>query len=188
MPAEPRRRAGGFTLLEVLVALIVVSLGMLGVIEAVSMVANNTGHLRDKTIAHWVAMNRLAEVRLAGAPPALDKTSGEVEMAGRTWRWTMEVTQTAVETMRRIDISVREDGADERSSLAALTGFYGEAVAPPQTASNLSWTGGSGRGGRRGPRRDDAGDGGAPAAEGDLQHFGERIDVPVRRPPRGLER
>ena len=45
-------RASGFTLIEVLAALIIVSLGMLGVIEAVSQTASNGAYLRDKTIAH----------------------------------------------------------------------------------------------------------------------------------------
>src|SRR5688572_28247192 len=97
----------GFTLIEVVVALVVVSLGMLGVISAVSQTASNSSYLRDKTVAHWVAMNRLTEVRLQKAAPSVDKTSDEVEMAGRRWKWTMNVTQTPVETIRRIDISVR---------------------------------------------------------------------------------
>src|SRR5689334_19518348 len=96
----------GFTLIEVIVALIVVALGMLGVIQAVSQTASNGSYLRDKTVAHWVAMNRLTEVRLQKNAPAVDKTSDEVEMAGRKWKWTMNVTQTQVETLRRIDISV----------------------------------------------------------------------------------
>ena len=47
-------KAAGFTLIEVIVALVVIALGMLGVIQAVSQTASNTGYLRDKTIAHWV--------------------------------------------------------------------------------------------------------------------------------------
>ena len=72
-----------------LAALVIVSLGMLGVIEAVSQTASNSTYLRDKTIAHWVAMNRLTEVRLQQQAPKIDKTSDEVEMAGRNGagRW-----------------------------------------------------------------------------------------------------
>ena len=39
-------------------------------------------------------------------------------MADRQWRWTMEVTQTPLESVRRIDITVRPKDADEDSSLA----------------------------------------------------------------------
>jgi general secretion pathway protein I len=130
----------GFTLIEVIVALIIVALGMLGVIQAVSQTASNGGYLRDKTVAHWIAMNRLTEVRLQKAAPAVDKTSDEVEMANRKWKWTMNVTQTPVETIRRIDISVRPAEAKEDSSLASVTGFYGTAVAPPGSAL-IAWQG-----------------------------------------------
>ena len=133
-------RSQGFTLIEVIVAMMVIGLGMLGVIQAVSQTAGNSGYLRDKTIAHWVAMNRLTELRLQKTAPGIDKTSDEVEMAGRRWKWTTNVTQTPVETIRRIDISVRPSEAKEGASLASVTGFYGTAVAPPGSAL-ISWQG-----------------------------------------------
>ena len=62
-------RAIGFTLIEVMAALVIVSLGMLAVIQAVSETANNSVYLRQKSIAHWVAMNRVTEMRLAPQSP-----------------------------------------------------------------------------------------------------------------------
>ena len=137
---DVERFARGFTLIEVIVALVVIALGMLGVIQAVSQTAGNSGYLRDKTIAHWVAMNHLTELRLQKTAPGIDKTSDEVEMAGRRWKWTTDVTQTPVETIRRIDISVRPADAKEGSSLASVSGFYGTAVAPPGSAL-IAWQG-----------------------------------------------
>ena len=148
-------RASGFTLIEVIVALVVIGLGMLGVIQAVSQTAGNSGYLRDKTIAHWVAMNRLTEIRLQKTAPAIDKTSDEVEMAGRRWKWTMNVTQTPVDTIRRISISVRSSEAKEGASLVSVTGFYGTAVAPPGSAL-IAWQGaGSGPQGEQGQEEDE---------------------------------
>jgi general secretion pathway protein I len=144
----------GFTLIEVLAALVIVSLGMMAVIQAVSQTASNSSYLRDKTLAHWVALNRLTEVRLEQSAPKVDETSDEVEMAGRTWRWTMTVTQTPVETMRRIDVSVRPAEADEDSSMATLTGFYGSAIAPPGAAIIL-WEGLGDANGPNAPGDDD---------------------------------
>ena len=76
-------------------------------------------------------MNQLTKVRLEPNAPAIDKSSDEVEMAGRDWRWTMEVKQTPVESIRRIEVRVRYSEAPETSSLASVTGFYGTAIAPP---------------------------------------------------------
>jgi len=144
-----RARNRAFTLIEVMVALLVVAIGMLGAITAVSQAAGNSGYLRDKILAHWVAMNKLTEVRLQKNAPGIDKTSDEVEMGGRKWKWTMNVTQTQVETMRRIDITVRPEEAAENTRLASITGFYGTAVAPPGSAL-LSWQGAADTGPQKG--------------------------------------
>lgn len=135
-----RDRSYGFTLIEVVVALAIVAIGMSAAILAVGQTASDSTYLRDKTLAHWVAMNRLTEVRLQPRAPRVDETSDEVEMAGRTWRWTMTVTQTPVQTMQRIDVSVRLADAPEGSALATVTGFYGTALAPPGSAVVL-WEG-----------------------------------------------
>lgn len=156
-----RIRIQGFTLLEVLAALVIVALGMLGVIEAVSQTASNSSYIRDKTLAHWVAMNQLTQTRLSQTPPKVDKSSDEVEMADRRWRWSMEVTQTPVESVRRIDISVRLEDADENSSLATVTGFYGAALAQPGSTIVL-WqsSGDEQNGGEDGGKDDDKKDDG----------------------------
>jgi general secretion pathway protein I len=167
-------RIAGFTLIEVIVALVVIGLGMLGVIQAVSQTAGNSGYLRDKTIAHWVAMNRLTEIRLQKSAPGIDKTSDEVEMAGRKWKWTMNVTQTQVETLRRIDISVRPAEASENSSTAFVTGFFGTAVAPPGTTL-ISWQGVT-EGGPQQPGDKDGGKKGDQDAE-------QPTDTPTEPPP-----
>jgi general secretion pathway protein I len=132
----------GFTLIEVMAALIVVSLGMMAVIQAVSQAANNAAYLRDKSVAHWVAMNRVTELRLAAQPPSTGESSGEVEMAGKRWRWSSEVTTTNVKSMRRIDVSVAplidtNTSLDEQHHYATITGFYGEKIAQPGTVRAL---------------------------------------------------
>ncbi len=136
-----RRAVAGFTLVEVLAALVIVSLGMLGVIQAVSQTANNGAYLRDRTVAHWIAMNRVTEVRLEPKEPTVGTDSDDIEMAGRKWRWNMEVTQTAVESIRRIDVEVALADAKDQP-LAFVSGFYGTAVDQPGSTAML-WPGGT---------------------------------------------
>jgi general secretion pathway protein I len=151
----------GFPLIEVLAALVIVALGMLGVIEAVTQTARNGTYLREKTLAHWIAMNVITERRLQGSPPEVGETSDDVEFAGQRWRWTMTVTQTQVESLRRMDVSVRAADADEDTSLVTVAGFYGTAIGAAG-GSALAWGGAESAGG---PAKDD--DGGDKGADAD---------------------
>jgi general secretion pathway protein I len=161
---RPARAGRGFTLIEVLAALVIVALGMLGVIEAVTQSARNGTYLREKTLAHWIAMNVITEARLQAEPPAVAERSDEVEFAGERWRWTMVVTQTEVQSLRRMDVSVRPVDAPESTALATVTGFYGTAVGAAG-GGVLDWNGtqtGSGDG-----DEEDDGDGGTKPPKGD---------------------
>ncbi len=153
MPPRAARSASGFTLIEVLAALVIVALGMLGVIEAVSQQARNGTYLRDKTVAHWVAMNVVTEQRLQPAPPPVADSSDEVDFAGQRWHWSMSVTQTQVQSLRRMDVTVRPADARDDVVLASVTGFYGSAVGPAG-GGTIAWNG-SGNGG---PGQDGNGD------------------------------
>jgi general secretion pathway protein I len=133
-----RRASSGFTLIEVLAALVIVSLGMMAVIQAVSQTASNSAYLHEKSVAHWIALNRVTEMRLALQPPPTGESSGEVEMSGARWHWSAVVVATQLASMRRIDVSVArasdaKAGADGENQLATITGFYGEKIAKPGT-------------------------------------------------------
>jgi hypothetical protein len=70
--------------------------------------------------------------------PSVEETAGEVEFAGRQWHWLTKVSQTQVQGLRRIDVSVRRDEDPENSSMVTLSGFVGAtATAAPQAV--LDW-------------------------------------------------
>jgi general secretion pathway protein I len=140
-----RRRPRGFTLIEVLAALVIVALGMLGVIQAVTQTARNGSYLREKTLAHWIAMNVITERRLLPSPPDVTESSEDVEFAGQRWRWTMKVTQTEVESLRRMDVSVRYADRPESQAFVTVTGFYGTAIGAAG-GGTLPWANGQGAG------------------------------------------
>ena len=150
-----RRRTRGFTLIEVLAALVIVALGMLGVIQAVTQTARNGTYLREKTLAHWIAMNVITERRLLAAPPDVAESSDDVEFAGQRWRWTMNVTQTEVESLRRMDVSVRPAERPDGEALVTVTGFYGTAIGAVG-GGTLPWT--DGQPGGTGDETEDGGD------------------------------
>ena len=167
----------GFTLIEVLAALVIVALGMLGVIQAVTQTARNGSYLREKTLAHWIAMNVITERRLLPSPPDVTETSEDVDFAGQRWRWTMKVTQTEVESLRRMDVSVRYADRPESQAFVTVTGFYGTAIGAAG-GGTLPWTNGEPAG-----ANDAEGEGNA-----DNEDPGRNTDTPPPQEERRLRR
>jgi general secretion pathway protein I len=114
----------GFTLLEVLVAVIVLGLVMFAIITAGTRYADSAGYMRDKTLALWVAHNRLTEIELEPVFPQIGKSDDTVTMGGERWRWKADVKETPDPNLRRVDIRVyRANDGDFRTSYATLSAF-----------------------------------------------------------------
>ena len=80
----------GFTLVEVMVALLVVALSVSALLSNMMGNVDNTAYLRDKTIAHWVALNQLELMRITNKNTntlLTDEITGSEQMAGREWFW-----------------------------------------------------------------------------------------------------
>jgi len=121
MRAPGKHRSRGFTLLEVLVALAVIAIALTAAIRAVGQSIDTAAALRERTLAQWVAEDRLARHILERSFPALSTTSGTAEMGGTTWRWTEQVSSTPVAKLRRIDVNVAPP--DKPDPILQLTGF-----------------------------------------------------------------
>jgi general secretion pathway protein I len=136
MRSAGRSRRGGFTLLEVLVALAIVAVGMAAVLETLTSSADTIVYLRDKTLANWVALNRIALVRISGQVPPSGKSDGDTDFAGRKWLWHQEVNTTQVPGMVRIDVSARPADAgtsdSDRGWYTTMSGIAGDAVGLPR--------------------------------------------------------
>jgi general secretion pathway protein I len=86
------KRVSGFTLIEVLVALVIVAFGMGAVLSALSSSANNISALRERSLAEWVALNQVADTRLLLNPPQPGVTEGDVKDFGNAdWHWRQDV-------------------------------------------------------------------------------------------------
>lgn len=112
----------GFTLIEVMVALAIIATVLGALIQAAGANAANAGKLRDKTVAQWVASNKLAEMQISGTFPDTGSKTGESEMLGLTWHWKTIVQKVEDEDLRRVDIQVRRS-EDAKNPVASIAGF-----------------------------------------------------------------
>ena len=104
---RPTGRAHGFTLVEVLVALVIVAFGMGAVLTALTSAADSESRLREKTFAEWVGLNQLATERLRSTQPSTGTKEGDATLAGMTWHWQETVENMDIPGIRRITIRVR---------------------------------------------------------------------------------
>ena len=134
--------AGGFTLIEVLVALAIVAIGMSAVLTALASSADTVNYLRDKTFAQWVALNKIATIRISGQQPPTGNTNGDTDYAGRSWHWRQAVVATEVPGVVRIDVSVRPaevKGGDDNGWVTTVSGISGNSVGTPDGGATPNW-------------------------------------------------
>jgi general secretion pathway protein I len=125
----------GFTLLEVLVALAVISISLVAIAGQMISMLNTANTMQERTYASWIAHNKVTELRLANIIPEVSTSSGELDYANREWAWRADVSETGVDSLYRVDVTVSYPGGEPLSR--AVTGFIGEPVPPGQ--SNRSW-------------------------------------------------
>ena len=96
----------GFTLIEVMVALAIVALGMMAVNTQLGRYAANAAHIEEKTLASWIATNKITELSVQGTWPEVGRQEEEIDFAGRVWNCRVEISETEVENLRRADVYV----------------------------------------------------------------------------------
>lgn len=120
MKGTPYKDAG-FTLVEVLAALVIFSIAIVGLSGAGAQSASHAQRLTDKTYAGIVADNVLVRAQLETPEVGLER--GEEEAGGQAYAWVLETTETAQEGLLEITarVSEGEDLLIERRAYRALT-------------------------------------------------------------------
>ncbi len=140
---RPPRHAHGFTLIEVLVALAIVAMAMGALLGTVTSSASSVIYLKEKTIAEWVALNRLTEVRIAKSMPDLGRRTGKSDMGGMRWQWEEEVTELPIKGMIRIEVRARPTGEtvdDTRPTQKSSAQKETESTSSGSETDKLNWT------------------------------------------------
>jgi general secretion pathway protein I len=129
-------KRNGFTLIEVMVALAIVAFSLTTLAASMGQMINTANSMRDRTYASWIAQNKIAEMRLSNTVPDVSASSGGVDYANTSWDWRAVVSETGVENLFRVDVSVTH--ADSEDQILTVTGFIGEPIIPGQ--ANRSWS------------------------------------------------
>lgn len=139
MTFEPGARPAsrGFTLLEVMVALLIVALGIVGLFNQIIAISAGTIQMKERTLASWVALNEITRVRISGELPDVGEFDGDVEFASAEYRWQARVSETGVDQLRRIDIDVSYLD-DPDNVIGRATGFL---TLPAPPAARTGWAG-----------------------------------------------
>ena len=119
----------GFTLIEILVALALAAVALAAGMRALAQAADGAGILKARTLALWVAQNRLAIAQIAPGTVAMGRTQGRAIQAGMDFQWAASVSGTPNPAFRRIDIVVSEPALPDYV-LARLTGYVATAPLP----------------------------------------------------------
>src|SRR3989338_2250754 len=103
---QTNHRSAGFTLLEVLVALVIVGTALGASLRAVGSLTQNSSDLRASMMATWSAENRLAQIRLAHEWPALGQRRFECPQGELHLVCEENVFTTPNPFFRRVEVSV----------------------------------------------------------------------------------
>ncbi len=117
-----RTKNSGFTLIEVMVALTIIAISLGALLSTSGTQANSASYLKLKTLAHWVAVNELTQLRIAREFPATGDKKGSTEMANKEWYWTRTTKETEDKNARQVTFSVYQD-KQRKKNLTSLTGY-----------------------------------------------------------------
>jgi general secretion pathway protein I len=117
----PSAWSTGFTLVEVLIALVIVAVALMASLRAVGTLTDGSAALRDRMYAQWSAENRLAQMRIGSEWPTPGRRSYACGQGGVALTCREAVFPTPNAAFRRVELSVHADADGHR--LARLVGF-----------------------------------------------------------------
>jgi general secretion pathway protein I len=106
VPVQRSPDAAGFTLIEVLVALAILAIALAAAARAANVAIDSAQETRLRTLATWIAQNRVAELTATNAFPPPGILSGRSSMAGFDFEWRQVTTETPNAAFRKVQLAI----------------------------------------------------------------------------------
>ena len=118
------RRAAGFTLIEVLVALAIVAVTLGAGIKAAGSLTNNAVRAVEVSAAQWCATNQLANLRLTKQFPGAGTSNFDCNQLGQSYIGVQIVAPTPNPNFRRVDAQVSNLDGQPILTLSTILSRY----------------------------------------------------------------
>ncbi len=113
----------GFTLIEVMVALTIIAISLGALLSTSGSQASSATYLKQKTLAHWVALNELTQLNISKTFPDTGEEKGSTSMANHDWYWIRKTTKLAESKNRREVVFTVYTDKNYKQNLTSLTGY-----------------------------------------------------------------
>lgn len=110
------KKLKGFTLIEVMVALLVVAIALSALSLALGQTVYQQGTIENRVIATWVAQNRMIEIQQAQETGGKIEKKFDVVMAKRNWQTRLSLEPTLIPEVQKAKLQVFLKGEEHPSA------------------------------------------------------------------------